>query len=324
MQPIKIALIYNAAVEYTTGNYFRDLLNRRGAQFRIFSPREQERIPADFRLRFYIDDASHYAIRPAPDALKVLYLIDTHTSFIEDEVMSRTADLVFCAQKEAADAIATRHPATHWLPLGCDPAVHYRQVEEKPYDVSFIGGVVDERRARILSLLKERYPRSFIGRAPRERIGEIYSSSKIVVNCAVDHDLNMRFFEGLCSGALLLTDRIDNSGLELLLRQAPAPFCALYRDSAELVAQIDYYLAHDAEREELARRGSLFAASQRYEDRWDAILDRIQGLAPRNLGWGGYLECRLRLTALELARALARRLGRPYPGQYPLPERDRP
>jgi len=308
MGSAKIALVFNAAAEYTTGNYFRDVLARQGADFRIFTPGEQGSIPADFKVRFYIDDGSHYAIRPARGVLKVLYLIDTHTSFAQDQVMTRMADLVFCAQKSAADAMAARHPAVHWLPLACDPALHYRQVPEKIYDVAFIGGVADPRRAGILAALKERYPRSFIGRAPRDRIGEIYSSSKIVVNTAVDNDLNMRFFEGLCSGSLLFTDLIDNSGLDLLLGQAPDPFCVLYRDLDSLLEQIDFYLKHDAERERIAGAGKLFSASQRYQDRWDAVAAQIPGLEPRPLGWGEYLACRFALARLALSNAVRRRL----------------
>ena len=106
----QIALVFNNAAEYTTGNYFRDVFTRQGVPFRIFSPRDQELIPEECRLRFYIDDGSHYAIRPVPDVLKVLYLIDTHTSFAEDQIMARLADVVFCAQKNAADALALRHP----------------------------------------------------------------------------------------------------------------------------------------------------------------------------------------------------------------------
>lgn len=304
-----IALIFNSAAEYTTGNYFRDVLARQGVPFRIFSPGEQTQIPAEYRLRCYIDDGSHYALRPAPGVLKVLYLIDTHTSFAEDQIMARLADVVFCAQKNAADALALWHPAAYWLPLGCDPAVHHREVAEKLYDVAFIGGVADPRRAAILQALKERYPRSFIGRGTREQIGEIYSAARIVVNCAVDHDLNMRFFEGLCSGALLMTDVIDNQGFELLLKQAAEPVCVLYRDLDELLRLIDYYLDHDAERAALARAGAAFARSQRYEDRWQTITTCVAGLRPRPVGWTDYLYCRAALARRNLVNSLKRRLG---------------
>lgn len=306
MRPLKIALIFNAASEYTTGNYFRDVLEQQGAEFQIFTPAEQRRIPAAFNLRFYIDDGTHYAIYPVQGVLKVLYLIDTHTSFAEDEVMSRMADVVFCAQKSAADAIGALHPAVYWLPLACDPAVHYRHVQEKIYDIAFIGGVADPRRAGILAVLEKRYPSSFIGRAPRDNIGEIYSSSKIVFNIAYDNDLNMRFFEGLCSGSLLLTDVIANSGMDFLQQQAPSPFCVLYRDLDSLLEKIDFYLQHDADRERIAREGRIFSRSHRYADRWGAILAHIEGLQSRSLGLADYLACRFYLAGLRVDKVFKR------------------
>ena len=49
-------------------------------------------------------------------------------------------------------------------------------------------------------------------------MGRIYSESKIVLNASINGDLNMRVFEALTSGALLVTDRIEN-GLDTLFAQ---------------------------------------------------------------------------------------------------------
>jgi hypothetical protein len=42
-------------------------------------------------------------------------------------------------------------------------------------------------------------------------MGSIYGKSKIVFNASIREDLNMRFFEALASGALLVTDRIPEA-----------------------------------------------------------------------------------------------------------------
>lgn len=305
MEDLKVALICNAATEYTTGNYFRDLFRRDGVEFAMFTPAEQGTIPERFTVRFYVDDGTHYAIRPAP-ALKLLYLIDTHTSLPLDLRMAPLADVVFCAQYNAVEPLRKVHPAVHWLPLGCDPELHYRGGSKKVYDIGFVGGVADGRRAQMLRVLGERYPNSFLGRAPRDQIGEIYSSSRIVVNFALDNDLNMRFFEGLCSGSLLLTDVIANEGMDLLLRESPEPVCVLYRDLDSLLESIDYYLEHEAEREAIARAGLDFSRRHRYADRWSAILAAIETGTPRGLGWCEYLNHTLALAGLRLAQRLRR------------------
>lgn len=309
MNSLKIALISREAVEYTTANYFRDIFTDMGISFRKFAPSEQRRIPREFNVRFYVDDGTHYVIHLAEGIMKVLYLIDTHTSLPEDLVMSRMADLVFCAQKEAADEIAKSHPAVFWLPLACDPVLHYKEVFEKQFDLAFIGGVADPRRERMLRILGERYPNSFIGRAPRERIGEIYSSSRIVVNIAVKDDLNMRFFEGLCSGSLLMTDSIVNSGMDALLREDDRPFCTLYRDLDDLLQKIDYYLDHDAERELIAVRGREFSAAHTYRHRWESIERHIAAAFLRSLNHYDLLAYWLLLLKLRLGAALKRRFS---------------
>jgi O-antigen biosynthesis protein len=303
LEALKIALICNAGAEYTTGNYFRDLFRRDGLEFAMFTPAEQGAIPDSFTVRFYVDDGTHYAIRPAK-ALKLLYLIDTHTSLPLDLRMAPLADVVFCAQFNAVEPLRKVHPAVHWLPLGCDPALHHKEDAKKVYDLGFVGGIADERRAQMLRVLGERYPNSFLGRAPRQRIGEIYSSSRIVVNFALDNDLNMRFFEGLCSGSLLMTDVIANEGMQRLLSDAPEPVCVLYRDLDSLLELIDYYLQHEAEREAIARAGLAFSRRHRYADRWNAVAAAIEGATRRELGWNDYFRHGARLAALRLTERL--------------------
>ena len=45
----------------------------------------------------------------------------------------------------------------------------------------------------------------------------IYQNSKIVFNYSFKNDVNMRIFEALGSGALLMTNRIVNNGIEDIL-----------------------------------------------------------------------------------------------------------
>ena len=117
----------------------------------------------------------------------------------------------------------------------------------------------------------------------------------------------MRFFDGLCSGAMLMTDVIDNEGFELLLVQASEPVCVIYRDLGSLLQKIDYYLEHETEREHIARAGQAFARLQRYEDRWTTIKEYLDSLQPRTLGLTDFLFCRVSLLVIGLVKSLEKR-----------------
>ncbi len=266
--PFKIALVSNYSQEYTTANYFRDVFKEMGIDFDMFLPRERHKIPYGYNIHFYVDDGTHYTIPRRTEVLTILYLIDTHMGLKSDMIMSRMADVVFCAQNNAVEPLCQVHPNVHWLPLACSPHTHYREAEEKVYDVAFVGAVADNRRAEILDAVQKAFPRSYLGRAERDQIGAIYSSSKIVVNAAINNDINMRYFEGMCSGALLLTDRIIDNGMEQLLEGTEFPVCVFYNDISDLLAKIKYYLQHDEERLQIAEHGRSFAWNHTYRHRW--------------------------------------------------------
>lgn len=307
----KIAVIFNNFVGYTTGTYFCDVFDELKIPYERFTPSEQSRIGTDFSVRLYIDDGTHYAIRPARDVLKVLYLIDTHMDLAEDLVMTKMADLVFCAQKNALEPIRKRHPAAYWLPLGCSPALHYKEAGREKYDVAFVGGEGDLRRRQILQAVRDAYPNSFIGRASREEIGEIYSSAKIVVNTAINNDINMRFFEALCSGALLITDVITENGMEDLVGQDQA-LCAFYRTTSELLDKIKYYLEHEDERKEIAKQGQAFVQSHSYLDRWRYMETMIQQSRNLNQNHVDYVKVVLSLLSLSLHKRIKKMVSVPF------------
>jgi O-antigen biosynthesis protein len=272
----RVAIIADCHFEYTTANYFRDVFEELEVPFRIFLPYEQKKIPEEYNIYFYVDDGSHYIIYPNDKVTKVLYIIDTHMGLDWDLYLIRFADIVFCAQKNAVESIKEINSQVFWLPLACDLKTHYQAGCELKYDIGFVGGIADGRRVRILKVLQEKYPGSYIGRAEKNEIAKIYSSSRIVVNIAINNDINMRFFEGMCSGALLLTDPIHNNGMEDLLSQAPDPFFVQYQDIDDLCIKIDFYLGNESERQTIASTGKAFAHGQTYHHRWLTIVDHLK------------------------------------------------
>ena len=76
-------------------------------------------------------------------------------------------------------------------------------------------------------------------------MANLYASSKIVFNCSLNKDINMRLFEGCCSGSLVIADLIP----DLPEFDIPVP---TYKDDKELVEKIKYYLVNEKERQSLA------------------------------------------------------------------------
>lgn len=83
----------------------------------------------------------------------------------------------------------------------------------------------------------------------------IFYNSKISVNRHIDaaenNANNMRLYESTGVGALLITDHKDNIGEFFKVGEE----IVTYRTKEELLEKINYYLAHDGERERIAKAG---------------------------------------------------------------------
>lgn len=221
------------------------------------------------------------------------YLIDVHVDFSLRLEMAKFFDVVFVAQKDYLGRFREAGVKdVFWIPFGCDPEVYQAYQSPYLYDVAFVGHVAPDnrRRAHLLSLLEKRYRmndyRKFY--SPQET-ARVYASSKIVFNVSAYGDLNMRVFEALSCGRLLMTDAIDN-GLGTLFRDKE--HLILYRDEDELAKLVDYYLAHDGEREAIARRGwELVRAEHTYAHRMRQVFEILRGLSKDKECFSAVLRC---------------------------------
>lgn len=272
---MKIILIFNKSLPCTTGQYILKALEKENEVY-VFSSKDDFQkiyeIKPDFVLA--IDDSSHYIldINYHP---KAIWVIDAHTSFICDKVMVKSFDIIFVAQKEYVEKFKKYNKYVYWLPLACDPEWHSKQNLEQIYDVAFIGQLGRGWRKRLLLNLKKDFPNSFISSADCKDISKIYSQAKIVVNYNVNNDINMRVFEALCSGSLLLTNEIKNNGFNELFKDKE--HLVVYDGSYKnLKEKIEYYLENEEERERIAKNGSeLVLKNHTYKHRTDFVLKKI-------------------------------------------------
>ena len=183
---------------------------------------------------------------------KVGYLIDTHLSLDYHLELAKKFDFVFLVHRQFVAEIRKVNPNTHWLPVACDPAIHSAHECKKQFEISFVGSIQSGlRRHQLLSHLGSQLPVHY-ERCFLNDMANVFSRSKIVFNEAVKNDLNMRAFEVMSSGALLLTDMTTDTGQDILFRDGED--CAVYRD-AHITDTARFYLENEALREQIAQRG---------------------------------------------------------------------
>jgi hypothetical protein len=207
----------------------------------------------------------------------IAVMIDVHQQLDIRLAYARYFDHVFIAQPEYLEAFrALGHPSVHYLPLACDPAVHFKAGLTRDIDVGFVGkfGAEGSEREQVLRAVLSSFATNDTSRgySPAE-MGEIYSRSKIVFNKSINRDLNMRFFEGLAAGALLVTDRIGNG----LADAAEEGIHYIGYDTAEeAIEKIRFYLEHDEERLAIAARGQTLAFERHtYAARTETMLAAV-------------------------------------------------
>lgn len=209
---------------------------------------------------------------PRMDCPTAIVMIDVHRDLVTRAQFAQFFDHVFVAQRDYVNRIGGGHDSVHWLPLGGDLGVHFVPDLPRDIDVGFVGkmGTPGTDRHAVMSCVLGRFATNETDRhyTPLE-MGQVYSRSKIVFNKSIGGDVNMRVFEALAAGALLVTDRIGN-GLDELLTEGE--HYVGYDTADEAIVQIDRYLADDDARERIAQAGQ---AKMREKHSYDARLTRI-------------------------------------------------
>ena len=300
----KVALVFDDQTRpETTGTYCRRALEKL-AEVRFFHPSQLAEVPrAGFDLYLYIDDGMRY-LWPADLRPAAWWAIDTHMDFAWCLEKAKGFDLVFAAQRDGA-ALLRREgiESARWLPLACDPEMHgspKSEVQspkserwetesgatrphpnalskgegEKQFDVCFVGNLIPGPRVDLVRLIQQHFRSVFVGRAYFEEMARIYSASRVVFNRSVTNDVNMRVFEALASGSLLMTNDLGENGQPELFRDGV--HLATYRDGEELLDKLRYYLARDELREKIAAAGRQeVLAKHTYAHRMRTILEVV-------------------------------------------------
>lgn len=268
----RVAVIFdNKLRPETTGSYCLRALEEL-VETVHFLPEQVEQIPTEgFDLYLNIDDGLRYRLprqlRPA-----VWWAIDTHLDLDWYRKKGPDFDLVYTAQRDGADQLRLAGLSdVTWLPLACDPGVHHPHEVPKQFDLCFVGNLFPGPRADLVALLQREFPSSFVGQGYGEAMTRIYSASRVAFNRSIRNDVNMRVFEALGCGTLLVTnDLTDNGQAELF---SEGEHLVVYQDAEELVAKVRWYIDHEQDRNRVAASGRALAHEKHtYRRRMETVL----------------------------------------------------
>jgi len=186
-----------------------------------------------------------------------------------------------------------------YLPFAYDRASHFpveltlSERAELRTDVCFVGGYTARRAEKLARLAHHRigiwgpnwqhlpsnHPLSASlrgGWTYGEAMSRLFSAAGVVMNFIRPQNgqaHNMRTFEAPATGALMVSTRTRDQRGWLPEKEAAAYF----ETSEEMVEQIDYYLAHVAERQQLAQAGyrCITGGQHTYDDRMRQILQVV-------------------------------------------------
>lgn len=212
--------------------------------------------------------------------LKIIYLIDTHINLHLDKlnnfqlihrlILSNFFDVIFVYNKQHLNEFVKfkynnkekkQIKDIHWCPLACEPNLHYQNINNKRYyDIAFIGQMGPENSFRH-KFLKEIYfsdkliylKKKYANNISDKLMSKTYGQTKIVTNVSINKDINMRYYETMAAGSLLLTNKIRNNGLEVLFKENID--YVTYKDKKDAIKKINYYLNNPSIRKRIAKNG---------------------------------------------------------------------
>ena len=184
------------------------------------------------------------------------YAIDTHMDYGRHLRLSRLFDVTFVAQKEFVRRLLAQGIDAEWLPLAFPSEMCATPSPTRDLDLAFVGSMepaAHPERVQLLQRLRETAKVAAIGPATPAEMFRRYARAKIVFNKSIKNDVNMRYFEAMGAGAVLLTDALVDNGVSDLWE--PGRHFVQYRSEDDLLASFKALLADPDRLREIAEAG---------------------------------------------------------------------
>lgn len=172
------------------------------------------------------------------------------------------------------------HPQAICIPHAVEADLFEGVATQKIYDVGWVGrldGQSYSLRRRYINGLQERFVMNGIDRYyTLDEMANIYQQSKIVINLSRDdylQDANLRCFEVMASGALLITPRpTELSEIGFI----EGTHYVTFENENQMYEIVEYYLKNEEERELIAQSARKFVLEKHtYDARVQTIFDTL-------------------------------------------------
>lgn len=204
----------------------------------------------------------------------VMMLTDTNTGIKKRIPYVKLFDIVFLICTQHIPLLKKYNQHIYPIQYGVDTTYFYKKKNvTKKYDVSFVGNIVPwvhYERYFLMLYLRLRGIKIHYTTAPYKKINDIFNESRIVLNKTPLKGFNMRIFEVMGSGSLLLNDYCRENGMTRIFKDKK--HLVYYKSFNDCYKKITYYLQHKKKREVISEEGNQFA-KQQYS--WDKQIDKI-------------------------------------------------
>jgi hypothetical protein len=202
-----------------------------------------------------------------------MLLIDTHINVKKRLPYLSLFDLVLLVNKHQKKELLKYNPNIEWFTYGGDTDVFFKLPQlKKIHDVTFNGNIipwVHYHRFLLLTYLKVVGIKVFYSKDRYPKHNKLFNTSKIILNRTPMGGWNLRVFEVLSSGSLLLSDRPSNGMEKIFIDKTHLVY---YDSLSDLKTKIQYYLTHNEEREQIASQGYKFV---RGNYSWDIQIKKM-------------------------------------------------
>ncbi len=222
------------------------------------------------------------------EAPRAFYAIDGPINGFWQLPWAHNFDRVWIDQKDSFDRMAENGIAwAEWLPLAADENLYHppTPAAERDLDVVFVGTVDPERRPKrsaILYRLEQVANLTVVNgdgkrSVPAGEVADIYRRAKLVVNELLFDGVNLRTFEAMACGAVVMTE--ENRGEQDLFADLGALQTYNAKNLETVVARL---LADPRERTRISESGAeVIRESHLVAHRARNLLNQLDELKPR-------------------------------------------